>query len=97
MLNRGITAETVTSGMVLQGYIESKETKGFMIDLGLKDKSKGFIKFPKPETDKEKEVGALVQVVVQSKTSKVIRCQFVAKHQDDDDTTKLQQVKTDLA
>jgi len=49
LVNRGVTAETVTSGMVLQGLIESKESKGFIIDLGLKDKSKGFVKFPKTE------------------------------------------------
>jgi hypothetical protein len=73
LINRGVTAETVTSGMVLQGLVESKESKGFIIDLGLKDKSKGFVKFPKTE-EAEKEVGAHVQIIVLSKTSKVIRC-----------------------
>lgn len=79
LINRGLTAETITSSMVLQGVIESKETKGYMIDLGLKDKAKAFVKFDKTASaSEEKEVGDLVHVIVQRKTSKVVRCAFLA-------------------
>lgn len=30
--------------MLLQGVVESEETKGFMVNLGLKDGAKGFVK-----------------------------------------------------
>lgn len=98
LLNRGITSETVTTAMVMQGLVESKESKGFIIDLGLKDKSKGFVKFSKVNDDDDVKVGSLVQVIVLGKTSKVIRCQFLTHlHVADENAAKLQQVKTDLA
>jgi len=31
--------------MVLPGVIESKEEKGYLVDLGLKDNAKAFVKF----------------------------------------------------
>ena len=99
LINRGLTAETITTGMILQGAIESKETKGYMIDLGIKDKAKAFVKFDKKASNSdEKDVGDLVHVIVQGKTSKVIKCSFVnLDKSDEDDSEKLQQVKTDLA
>ena len=36
--------------MILQGIVESKESKGYMIHLGLKDKTRAFVKFDKAET-----------------------------------------------
>lgn len=80
LINRGLTAETITTAMILQGQVESKESKGYMIDLGLKDKAKAFVKFEKAETAAadEKQVGDLVHVIVQRKTSKLIRCAFLA-------------------
>ena len=51
--------------MVLQGQIESKESKGYMVDLGIKDKTKAFIKFDKSESAaEEKQIGDLVHVIV---------------------------------
>ena len=99
MINRGLLAETITTSMVLQGVVESKETKGYMIDLGIKDKTKAFVKFEKgTDVSEEKEVGDLVHVIVKSKTSKVIRCSLLALNkQDTDNAENLQQVKTDLA
>jgi len=98
LVNRGLTAETITTSMVLQGVVESKETKGYMVDLGLKDKAKAFVKFDKAASvAEEKQVGDLVHVIVQRKTSKVIRCAFLSldstcKEQVGgvDNTTKLQ-------
>ena len=47
LINRGLSSDTITTGMILQGVVESKETKGYMIDLGIKDKAKAFVKFEK--------------------------------------------------
>ena len=79
VVNRGLTVEAVTTSMVLQGVVQSKETKGYMVDLGLKDKALAFVKYDKvrPESKDDHEVGDLVHVIVQSKTSKVIRCAFL--------------------
>lgn len=79
LINRSLTADTVTTSMVLQGTIESKEAKGYMIDLGLKDKSKGFVKFEKGQDAESESLanGSLVHVSIKSKTSKVIRCTFL--------------------
>jgi hypothetical protein len=44
-INRGFDASKVTQGMVLQGTVESKELKGYIINLGFKDSAKGFVKF----------------------------------------------------
>jgi len=69
-----------------------------MINLGLKDKSKGFIKYNKDDGDKVKLAeGSLVHVIVQRKTSKLIRCTFDRSNQvkendedeSEDDATKL--------
>jgi hypothetical protein len=78
--------------MLLQGSIESLETKGYMIDLGLKDESKAFVKFPK-NTEKRLTEKTLVQVLVASKTSKLIRCSLLTNNtassvEDEDDATK---------
>ena len=96
-LNRGLTSETVTTAMVLQGFVESKESKGYIVDLGLKDKAKAFVKLAK-DAEEQLVIGALVQVVVQGKTSKVIKCSLLPKVTvEDDDATKMLHVKTDLA
>ena len=102
-INRALTVENVTTGMMLQGTIESLETKGYMIDLGLKDKAKAFIKFDKTSESRLAE-GTLVHVVVQGKTSKLIRCAFlkaskVAEDAEEDESgdNDLIKVKTDLA
>ncbi len=93
LLNRGITAENATTSMVLTGRIESRESKGYMIDLGLKDGAKAFVKAKSSiDEDEEKQIGTQVRVIVQSKTSKLIRCAFLPQGSD-----LLSQVKTDLA
>ena len=61
--------------MFLQGLVQSVESKGYMINFGFKDQSTGFVKFA--ENDKKGykyAVGSLMQVFVESKTSKVLKC-----------------------
>lgn len=43
-LNKQLNAQNLVRGMVLQGIVESKEAKGYVVNLGLKDGSKGFLK-----------------------------------------------------
>ena len=77
-VNRGLSSDKVTTGMLLQGVIESAEAKGFMVDIGLKDKAKGFIRFGKTHDQESIDslIGSLAQVVVLGKTSKLIKCSF---------------------
>ena len=92
IINRGITAENATTSMVLTGRVESRESKGYMIDLGLKDGAKAFVKAKSSEEVTEKPIGSYVRVIVQSKTSKLIRCAFM-----EPGSELLTPVKTDLA
>lgn len=45
--------ERITKNMVLQGRIETKEAKGYIVDFGLKDGTKGFLKFGEQELKKD--------------------------------------------
>jgi len=92
--------------MVLQGVVESKEAKGYMIDLGLKDKAKAFVKYDKarPDSMEQHEAGDLVHVIVLGKTSKVIKCAFLSldgqneqEINEEGEGSLVKQVKTDLA
>ena len=81
ILNRQLSSQNVVKGIVLQGTVESKEAKGYIINLGFKDGSKGFLKVSKDEgAEKAKKkglkTGQIVQVVVRNviETSKVIKC-----------------------
>jgi len=47
LINRALTVESITTAMILQGTIETVESKGYMVDLGLKDKARAFVKFDK--------------------------------------------------
>ena len=44
-LYRSLSASKVTPGMFLQAVVESKEEKGYFLNLGFKDEAKGFVKF----------------------------------------------------
>jgi ribosomal protein S1 len=57
--------------MFLQSIVESKEEKGYFLNLGFKDGAKGFLKFV---TGVTYEIGDLVNVVVISSTSKLVKC-----------------------
>ena len=60
--------------MLLQGLVESKELKGYIVNLGFKDSAKGFVPFD--TVSKNLSAGSLVHVLVKSQTSKVIRCEL---------------------
>lgn len=59
--------------MVLQAVIESKEQKGYILNLGFKDDAKGFVKFD----GEDLKQGALIFVYVKSIGSKVIKCKHI--------------------
>lgn len=65
--------------MVLQGVIESKEAKGYLVNFGMKDHTKGFVSF----SDKSStlQVGQLALIIVKgvTKGSKVIKCEVLNK------------------
>lgn len=42
---RSLQVSKVTPGMFLQATVESKEEKGYFLNLGFKDEAKGFLKF----------------------------------------------------
>ena len=62
--------------MLLQGYIVSKEAKGFLVNFGLKDKSQGFL--PLDLNSEHMQVGQIVQCLVTSvmASSKIIKCEL---------------------
>lgn len=84
-VNKGLALEKVTSGMLLQAIVESKEDKGYILSLGLKDGTKGFVKCNHSET----QLGALVPVLVKSMASKLIKCELFVE------TNKTQTVQSD--
>lgn len=55
--------------------MESKEAKGYVVDLGLKDGAKGFIKMAEGDL----LIGGLVSVLVKSASNKVIRCDLLTE------------------
>lgn len=70
---RTLSAEKVTPGMLLQAVVESKEEKGYILNLGFKDGAKGFLAF---QTDRDFGKGDLVYVNVKSASSKLVKCEI---------------------
>jgi hypothetical protein len=56
--------------MFIQATVESKEEKGYFLNLGFKDAAKGFLKFKEGVSY---EINDLVHVVVTSSTSKLVK------------------------
>lgn len=79
LLHKSLTAATVVPGLVLQGVVESKEAKGYMLEFGLKDKSKGFLS----NSEQSIQLGQRVLVVVRESmaSSKIIKCDLAEGHQ----------------
>ena len=80
-INKHLTTDTVTKSMVLQAHVESKEAKGYILDLGFRDKAKGFLKFSDEVPAKSLKTGHIVHIVVKSvmKGSKVVKCELISE------------------
>jgi hypothetical protein len=78
-VNKLLSAQSVTKSMVLQGVIEAKEAKGFIVNLGFKDRTKGFLKYSDQASEKVLKKGHLIQVIVKSviQASKVVKCELI--------------------
>ena len=46
-INKGLKGTNITKNIVLQALVHSKEAKGHILDLGLRDGAAGFLKFNK--------------------------------------------------
>lgn len=79
-MNKILGINKVTKNMVLPALVESRETKGYIVDFGFKDRSKGFLKVAE-NSDSAQIVGKRVYVVVKNviTSSKVIKCELLNK------------------
>jgi hypothetical protein len=79
-LNKNMNVDSVTKNMVLQGKIESKEAKGYTVDLGFRDRTKAFLKMADDDSKTMKR-GKLVHIVVKNviKASKVLKCEILSQ------------------
>ncbi|CAI2362226.1 unnamed protein product [Moneuplotes crassus] len=80
IFNTFLTSDKLTKGMQLQGTVESKEGKGYIIDLLLKDQGKAFLNF-KDYKGKELQEGELITVIMKgsiSKSQKIIKCAHIS-------------------
>ena len=79
-INKHLATDTVTKSMVLQARVESKEAKGYILDLGFRDQAKGFLKFSDEASAKALKAGHIVHVLVKSvmKGSKVVKCELIS-------------------
>jgi hypothetical protein len=50
--------------MVLQAVVESVESKGYTLNFGFKDQTKGFMKFSDSSDSKSLKKGTLIHVIV---------------------------------
>lgn len=76
IFNTFLTSEKLQKGMQLQGIVESKEGKGYIINLCMKDESKAFLNFSDYK-GKELQEGQQVTVILKgnkSKSQKIIKC-----------------------
>jgi len=69
--------------MLLPAKVEAKEAKGYIVDFGFKDRTKGFLK---AGDEQASIVGKRVYVVVKKviAESKIIRCELLCKENRDD-------------
>lgn len=65
--------------MVLQGTIDSIEQKGYTLTFGLKDHTKGFMKFSDSDEKKKMKKGDMVHVLIKSviTDSKIVKCELL--------------------
>jgi ribosomal protein S1 len=79
-MNKLLSVDKVSKNMVLPAKVESREAKGFIVDLGFKDNTKGFLKVAE-QTDTSTLVGKRVYIVVKTiiASSKIIKCELLNK------------------
>lgn len=68
--------------MLLMAKIESKEAKGFVLHFGMRDGTKGFLKFEDCGSDHSRiKEGQLVPVLTKKviSSSKVVKCQLLTQ------------------
>ena len=60
--------------------VESKEAKGFILNLGFRDKAKGFMKFSTEANDKLLRAGSIT-IIVKSviSASKIVKCELLSE------------------
>jgi hypothetical protein len=80
VVNVNLKGEAVTENMLFQALVQSREAKGYMLDLGFKDKAAGFVKF---STENEEmngfEAGELIQVLTSSSANKnIVKCEMAS-------------------
>lgn len=79
-INKGQNIDHITKGMVFTATVESKEAKGFILNLGFRDQTKGFMKFS-PEANERLLKAGSITVLVKSvvSASKVVRCELLTE------------------
>jgi hypothetical protein len=70
----------MTKGMVLTATVESKEAKGYILNLGFRDQTKGFMKFS-PEANERLLKAGSITVLVKSviNASKIVKCELLSE------------------
>jgi hypothetical protein len=66
--------------MVFTATVESKEAKGFILNLGFRDQTKGFMKFS-PEANERLLKAGSITVLVKSviTASKIVKCELLTE------------------
>ena len=79
-INKGQNIDTITKGMVFTATVESKEAKGFILNLGFRDQTKGFMKFS-PEANERLLKAGSITVLVKSviTASKIVKCELLTE------------------
>jgi len=81
IFNACLAADSLQSGMIIPGFIDSIEEKGYMINYGLKDNSMGFMKF-EDASEKYKEKQWIITCVISiNSKAKVINCKSFDKNE----------------
>lgn len=71
--------------MVLTATVETKEAKGFILNLGFRDQTKGFLKFSGESNDRLLKAGTIT-VLVKSviNASKIVKCELLSENNSDE-------------
>jgi len=71
--------------MVLTATVESKEAKGFILNLGFRDHTKGFMKFSTEANERLLKAGSITVLVKNVITaSKIVKCELLSEQNCDE-------------